>query len=206
MGLAIFVGFDLPIEFLKVSGAHLPYGFEIFFGFALVLFLLLIRRSVRRWTGMWMVLRKDRFIWNAAMDQKRVQRVNLYLLLEAAIMLSIGIGVYVITDQAWMPALVYGIGTLDNLLFALIGTIKKGFRIGLSSKALLVADREVTVAYFSGLRKVSFLQQTVYFDYIKDLQLTFPVDAVPSDKEEEFYARLEEQFDRDKVFFSKKRD
>ena len=76
------------------------------------------------------------------------------------------------------------------------------YRVGLSSKALIVCDREVTVVYFTGLRKVSIHQQTVFFDYIKDLQLSFPLDCIQDESKEEFFDLLEDQLDRDKVFFS----
>jgi hypothetical protein len=78
------------------------------------------------------------------------------------------------------------------------------FRIGLSSKALIVADREVTLLYFNGLRKVTIHQSSIYFDYIKGLQLSFPLDCIPEDRMDEFFQELEGSINKDKVFFSKK--
>ena len=111
-----------------------------------------------------------------------------------------GVALYSITEEALFPALAFLIGALDNLLIALVS---KSYRVGLSSKALIVADREVVVLYFTGLRKVSVHQQTVYFDYIKDLQLSFPTNCLPADQQSEFFDTLEQQVDRDKVYFSK---
>jgi hypothetical protein len=115
-------------------------------------------------------------------------------------MIFAGVVLYKLTPHAIFPAAAYLIGAFDNLMMILV---KASYRVGLSSKALIVADREVIVLYFTGLRKVSIHQQTVYFDYIKDLQLTFPLDCIQEESQEEFFEALEAQLDRDKVFFSK---
>ena len=85
----------------------------------------------------------------------------------------------------------------------IMGKQRDAFRVGLSSKALIVADRDVTLLYFTGLRKVSIHQQTIYFDYIKDLQLSFPLDCIQPEMKDEFFAQLKDQVNTDKVFFSK---
>ena len=118
-------------------------------------------------------------------------------------MTSAAVALYIVCDEAWTPVLALIISSADNLFFAIIGYAKKGFRIGLSKKALIVADREVTLLYFKGLRKVSLHQQTIYFDYIKDLQLSFPTNSIQEQDKEKFYQILEKQMDPEKVFFSK---
>lgn len=75
------------------------------------------------------------------------------------------------------------------------------FRVGLSSKAILVADREVLLIYLNGLRKVSVSQQTVYFDYSENLQLSFPLDCIEEPQKANFFNALEGQIDRDRVLF-----
>ena len=77
--------------------------------------------------------------------------------------------------------------------------------MGITSKAVVVADRDVSVLYFSGLRKVSIHQQSIYFDYIKGLQLSFPIDCMEKDQHDVFFNVLEEQLDTDKVFVTKLR-
>ena len=75
----------------------------------------------------------------------------------------------------------------------------KRFAIGLSSKAILVADREVTVIYYTGLRKVSISQQTLYFDYLESLQLSMPINVLPEQERANFVQNLEKVVDADKV-------
>ena len=58
--------------------------------------------------------------------------------------------------------------------------------------------------YFNGLRKVSQQQQSIYFDYIKGLQMDFPTDCIQEEHRSEFYKILEAQIDPERVFFSHK--
>lgn len=203
--VTIFVGFDLPVDLLRVSGRNLPYRFEIFLFLGTLIFLVIARRSIKRWMGVQIVKRTERFKWNIAIGRERNQRVMTYLGMESLVMTAVAIGLYVITSEAWPPALAFLIGAADNLIFAVVGSTRNWFRIGLSSKALIVADREVTVLYFSGIRKISVHQQSVYFDYIKGLQLAFPLDCIPNEDRAEFFQILESTIDRNKVFFEHKK-
>ncbi|MFT6500540.1 MAG: hypothetical protein ACJASQ_000649 [Crocinitomicaceae bacterium] len=198
--ISIYVGFDMPITFLRCTGEYLPYKFEIFLGLGLFVFIIVLRKAIRRWMGIRIVSRTKKFKWTQPVSLKRKKRVVTYLSLETAVMIFAGVVLYKLTPHAIFPAAAYLIGAFDNLMMILV---KASYRVGLSSKALIVADREVIVLYFTGLRKVSIHQQTVYFDYIKDLQLTFPLDCIQEESQEEFFEALEAQLDRDKVFFSK---
>ena len=165
--IAIFVGYDLPIEFLKTSGASLPFKFQIFLSLGIIYYIIIVRRSVRRWMGVAMVSKTAKFKWNVSMGEDRRKQVFLYQWLEALIMCSGGISLYYVCPDAIAPASALWVGSLDNLIFMILGQTKKLYRIGLTSKAVVVADREVKVLYLSGLRKVTIHQQTVFFDYIK---------------------------------------
>jgi hypothetical protein len=48
---------------------------------------------------------------------------------------------------------------------------------------------------------VSVSQQTVYFDYSENLQLSFPLDCIEEPQKANFFAALEGQIDRDRVLF-----
>lgn len=223
MLFTIIVAFDIPIGFLKKyyvdvaidqSGEfssniysttrQLPFQFEIFLGLGLIVLTINLRRTIRRWMGMRIVSRKEKFKWNAPVSENRKKRVVTYLTLEGIVMAFVGIALFVLTSQAWFLAIAYGYVAFDNLIFGLVGAGGDRFRIGLSSKALIVADREVTVLYFTGLRKVSIQQQSIYFDYIKGMQLSFPSNCIQEENRAEFLKMLEDQLDPDRVFFSKK--
>lgn len=202
MALTIFVGFDLPIEMIKISGNNLPYKEYIFLLMGVLILSVILRRSVRRWMGMRIVNQVKKFKWNAPVSKERTTRVRTYLLIEALVMTFVGIALYQVCETALAPSLAFGFGALDNVVFAIAGGNER-YRIGISSKAVIVADREVILLYFTGLRKISAHQQTTFFDYIKGLQISFPTNCVREEDKEEFLTVLEAQIDPNRVFFSK---
>jgi predicted membrane protein len=206
MLFTIAVGFDMPIEFLRTSGQQLPYRFEIFLALGLFIFIILLRRTVRRWMGMRLVNQLQKFKWNQRMSQERIKRVIVYTIMEAVVLFFVGSTLYNITDEAIFPALAFCFATLDNFIFLFYGTRFQKFRIGVTSKAIISADREVSLIYFYGLRKISIHQQSIFFDYIKGLQLSFPLDCVPASEKETFFNTVEAQLDTDKVFITSVRD
>jgi hypothetical protein len=197
--LSVFVGFDLPIDFLHTTGKRLPFSMQVYLVLGLVLLIIGLRRSIRRWMGVSMVKQQTKFIWNQPISSERKKRVFVYNCLEALVFLSLLIAHLYLTQAAFFIALTYFILTLDAVLFLLING--KEFRVGLSSKAILVADIEVILIYLNGLRKVSVSQQTIYFDYIEELQLSFPLDCIEPSQKSSFFDALEGQIDRDRVLF-----
>lgn len=204
MLFTIVVSFDFPLTFLNTSGAQLEYRFKIFLIYGLVLLVINLRRSVRRWMGMRLVNQLSKFKWNSTVSDERIKRVKVYNFLEALIMMCFGLGMYWLTPETWMILIAMVFGAVDSVVFAIYGSAKKKFRTGLTSKALIIADRDVIVLYFNGLRKVSPQQQSIYFDYIKDLQLSFPTDCIREDEQAGFFKVLKETLNPDKVYFSKK--
>jgi len=198
--VAIYVGFDLPFGILKTTGSEIPYVDYVFHGLGLFLFLIVFRRSFRRWMAIRMVSRQEKFKWNQAVSKERKIRVIIYNIIEIFVYVFAAMAIYWLTDRAWAPVVALLFASLDNLILT---AFYRSYRVGLTSKAVIVADREVVVLYFTGLRKVSLHQQTVYFDYIKDLQLSFPTNCLSEEERANFFETLEQQVDRDKVYFSK---
>jgi hypothetical protein len=207
MLMTILIGFDISIDMFKIrtTGAQLPYRFEILLGLGLFILIVNVRRSIRRWMGLRLVNQIEKFKWNQPMSEERVKRVRTYNFLEGFVMLFIAITLYIVSPEAWMPAIGFAFCTVDNIIFTLVGVSGKRFRAGITSKAVITADRDVNLVYFSGLRKVTIHQQSMFFDYIKELQLSFPIDCVKEEQRDEFFEVLENQLDRDKVFITKQR-
>ena len=105
--IAIYVGFDMPITFLRVTGANLPYKYEVFLGIGLLVFIIVLRKGIRRWMGLRVVSRTKKFKWNEAVSTKRKNRVVTYLLLETAVMTFAGIVLYKICPDEIFPAAAY---------------------------------------------------------------------------------------------------
>jgi hypothetical protein len=198
MGICIFIGRDLPIEPLKTTGAQLPYQNILFWVLASIVFLIIARRSVKRWTGMQLMGQTQKFIWNQEVSFERKKRVVLYNMLEALALLCISVGLFEICPVGWPIALAYGIAVFDGLAFTIIAWFKKSWRIGFTKKALILSDREVKAVYFMGLRKIFIHQETLHFDFIKDLKLNIPFGAVENQKE--FIQTLWANLDQEKVY------
>ena len=200
MALAIFIGFDIPFDSFGITGSEIPYRFELFAGLGFILFIIQLRRTTRRWMALSMVSKLDRFQWNKPVSLSRKKRVATYNLIEVTVMAVLSVGLYSITKESLIPALIFLVFSVDSFVFTLVGRNK--YRVGLSTKAILVADREIILIYFTGLRKVAIHQQTVYFDYINNLQLTFPLDCIEEENKREFFEGLHKVIDKDRVFFS----
>jgi hypothetical protein len=164
--------------------------------------LLIIRRSAQRWVGVGMTRKPERFVWCVEIGKERKRQVRLYLMIEGIVAAVFAYATYVLTPDAWPLTLVYSLMCLDQLLFLLVAP--SWFRVGISHKAVVVADREIRVLYFSGLRRVESHQQTVYFEYIEDLQLFFPTNCIPEGSYAAFRDAMTTRVNRDKVFFSEK--
>jgi hypothetical protein len=205
MAFTIIVGFDLPLESFGTSGAQLEIRNEVFLSFGIVIFLINLRRSIRRWMGMRIVNQLHKFKWNVAVSADRKKRVQVYTFMEVFVFSALAYGLYWISHEAWIPALAFLIGAFDGLIFTSIGTAKKRFRIGVTSKAIVSGDRDVALVYFQGLRKISIHQDTIYFDYIKKLQLSIPLDCVPVTERESFFKIVEDQVDQNRVFVTRER-
>ena len=205
MLFTIWVGFDLPVEFFRTSGSQIPYKEYVFLTFGTLFLILNLRRSVRRWMGMRLVNQIEKFKWNAPMSKQRVKRVAVYTILEGLIFAFAGTVLFNLTSNAWLPAVAMWLVLADNIVLLFVGTTGDRFRVGITAKAVVAADRDVYLIYFSGLRKIAIQQDTIYFDYIKELQLTMPLACIEPNDTETLFQAVENQIDTDKVFVTKQR-
>jgi hypothetical protein len=198
IGFCIYVGFDVQIDFLHTSGRNLPFQSYIFVAFGILFFTLLGWRSVRRWMGIYIVNKTTRFTWNKPTSKKRKQRVLTYTILEVLIMGSLSFALYFVVETWILPVMVLLFFSVESLVF-LVLNYRNRFRVGISSKAIIVADREVVIVYFTGLQKITLGKESIYFDYIKELQLLFPTDCLEEDQISVFKQQVQKMIDRDKV-------
>lgn len=201
-GVAIFAGFDLPVEFLKSSGNNLPFLSQIFLVVAVLMVMLNGRRALKRWTGIRMVNQLTKFQWNHEIDKKRKSQINMYLIMEGIVHLLIAYAFHYLTSKAVFLSLVFVVTGLDHLIFMVYGNVRHKWRVGVTNKAIVVGEREFKAIYFSGLRRVSVHQQTLFFDYKDDLQLAISIDSISPENRTTFRTLLEEKVNRDRVYFS----
>jgi hypothetical protein len=198
--MTVVVGRDLPISFLKTTGQYLPYKEVFFIGAALTIFTIGGRRSVQRWMGLFMIKNVARYQWNEPVGKERKSRAVFYLVLEGFVHLVLAFMMMSFTKYAFPVFIALTLLGIDHFIYALVGKIKNVFRIGITKTAVVLVDRDVRVLYFSGLRKVSVFQKEIFFDYIKDLTLEIPSDAVDAQHRNEFKTALENQLDLSRVY------
>ncbi len=155
--------------------------------------------------GVKLVNQISKFTWNHTVSTSRNKRVQVYTFTEAFVLLAVGVVLYQVTHEAWLAAFAFIFGAIDNTIFTWLGVSKSWFRAGITSKAIIVADRDVSLIYFTGLRKISIHQQTIFFDYIQGLQLSIPADCIETSSKDEFFSTLTNLLDTNKVFITKNR-
>ena len=69
-------------------------------------------------------------------------------------MSTVAFAMYVVSDTNHLPGIILYVFSIEGLIFLFLG-LKNKFRVGISSKAVIVSDREVTIAYLTGLRQVT---------------------------------------------------
>lgn len=198
IGFCIYVGYDVQIDFLHTSGRNLPFQSYVYLAFGILFFGLLSWRSVRRWMGIYIVNKTSRFVWNVPTSYKRKKRVVTYTLLEVLVMGSLTFAFYFLMESWILPGAILLFFCLESIFFLVVG-YRNRFRVGVSSKAIIAADREVVIVYFTGLKKITLGKDSIYFDYIKELQLLFPTDCLEEDQISVFKEQVQKMIDRDKV-------
>ena len=201
--LAIIAGFDLN-AFGVFEGVETPYIHEVFLIGAGITGVLLGLRGVQRWIGLRIFHQEEKFIWIGTISKERLLRVRLYLILENSYLLLIGMYFLLISDYTIALGWVCIAGFAEALLFILFKNNSRNMKTGLTSQALIVGDRDVRIYYFSGLRKVSVLQDSIYMEYKDELTLSFPINAIQQKDLNEFKDQFLTLINKDKVFVSEK--
>jgi hypothetical protein len=148
--------------------------------------------------GIYIVNKTSRFVWNVPTSYKRKKRVVTYTLLEVLVMGSLTFAFYFLMESWILPGAILLFFCLESIFFLVVG-YRNRFRVGVSSKAIIAADREVVIVYFTGLKKITLGKDSIYFDYIKELQLLFPTDCLEEDQISVFKEQVQKMIDRDKV-------
>ncbi len=202
--VAIAVGNNLDFSLfgLKIRGEEFEYTEVVFTVSAGIIFLLSALRSSKKWLGMRVVQQVERFKFNSTINEKRKNRVLLYNIIEIIFFLIFAAGLLYFTTSALYVVLVFVIVAIDSIINTILGTVAKRYRIGITSKAIVMADRETKAIYFKGLKKISKHQQTLYFEYVNGLVLHFPTNLLPDDEWDNFVTTLQSQVSPDKVYYT----
>lgn len=201
IALAVGLNQDFHVFGFRIPGEEFVYK-DLFFGIAAgLIFLLGALKASKKWTGLFIVRQKERFQFSTPISSARKKRVLLYNSIEL-LFFAVFASFFFLTDSTWVVAGVFVILFIETLANTFFGINKEAYRVGMTKKAVLRADREVTLVYFKGLEKITKHQQTLYFEYVNDLVLHMPLDVIPDDQKDSFYKALREQANPDQVFYS----
>jgi hypothetical protein len=187
---------------LKIHGDRFEYKDLVFGISAGLIFLLGALRSSRKWSGIRVVNQVDRFQFNTVISNERKQRVILNNSMEIIGFFLIGLVFIIFSKDAVFISLIFVIFIIDAVVNTLRGLLGKKYRVGMTKKAIVSVDREVIAIYFKGLKRISIQKDLLFFEYINDLVLDFPLSNIPPERQEEFMHILRLNVDETKVYFS----
>lgn len=206
---ALSLFFALLLEFHRMGSFDTlaiqeiaPYGDIVFSIAGGLLFLLGAFRSYRKWSGMNVVNQLDRFQFNSVISKYRKKLVVSINLMEMISFFLIAIAFMVFYSKAFYIPVIFFVFIADMMANTWLGTKGKKYRIGMTNKAIISADREVVLIYFKGLKHISIQRDLMYFEYVNDLVLTLPLSSIPPEERGDFVFGLRQRIDEKKVFFS----
>lgn len=193
--------FDIyAFGFLK--GVETPYLTPTFMVGTIVVSIVLVFRMVHRWMAIKLVSNPKKLIFIAPISKTYLSRVRLYLFLENLHIPIIGL-YFLAAHPTTVPlGIALFLGLLETIVFASVNANQRKMKYGITKQAVVVCSRDSQAFYFSGLRKLSLIQQAIYFEYKSELTLCFPYDAVETNQRKEFAETLVAQINTSKVFVS----
>jgi hypothetical protein len=194
-------GFDTSL-FGMFKGEETPYLFFTFSIGAIIIAILLVNRTIQRWMAIRLVSNEKKFIWISPISKVYLSRIRLYLVLENLYFPFFAAYFLWVHPVTGLLGWVFVAGIVETLLFFCLNANARKMKCGITSQALILCDREAKVYYFSGLRKISLIQQAIYFEYKEELTLLFPNDAIEKNQQTAFTQKLIQQINTDKVFVS----
>lgn len=200
--LAVGMNEDYYFFGLRIPGEEFQYA-EIFFSVVSGLVLVLGGlKATRKWMGLNLVRQRDKMSFSTFISDSRMKRLLLYTGIEVFFFMALGLFYSLFVKETQLLGIVLLLLSFEHFLHLSIGLSKRYYRLGITSKAIVQADREVNVVYFKGLKQITKQQQTLFFEYTNDLVLEIPLDAIPELKQMRFIRMLQRKVNPNKVFFS----
>ena len=180
--LVSIVVYDLSFSNLSLKG--LPFKFEIFTSFAVLILLLGIIRILRKWQGLRDMKKYENFIFSTNIAKPAMDYAMLFTILEAVFyflsLLYFSNLLDLTMDYVLPMILVLGFLGFECLLFLI--KIKGGgnsFRIGMDDQVIAYFTREMHLFYYTGLMKVELHQSDlISLTYKEGLNLTLPTNIL----------------------------
>ena len=199
--LAVGLNEDFTFFGMNIPGEEFAYKDWFFILIAAVVFLLGATKASRKWSALAVVKQKSRFLFAANISAKRKNSIVLFGGLEWLFILLVGTFFLIITRETWVIALVLFIMLFEHILHLSYGLISNKFGVGMTSKAIVAADRSYVVIYFHGLKKVIKQQNNLLFDYGNNLVLELDLDRMEPEQQALFIIELKKIANPKRVFY-----
>jgi hypothetical protein len=124
--------------------------------------------------------------------------------LEALFFGFISLFFFWISSLTVVLAFVFLATSIEAIVFILLRCNSTYMKAGIIKNGLVIADRDLTFYYFSGLKSVSTQNESIYLEYKNDLCLSFPVHAINKEDRQEFLSHFIQAVDKKRVFVSEK--
>lgn len=201
--LALLIGFDLnALGFIQ--GEETPFAEAFFIGVSFISGGLLFWLAFRRWSSLFVFKNKKQFLWLGSSTPTHINRVRFYLILEMLFLILVGFYFYRISPFTFYLGLIFFAATFEKLLFIILRCNTKHLKAGIIKNGLVIADRDLSFFYFSGLTSVSTQNDSIYLEYRNDLCLSFPIHAINKEDRASFIEHFITAVDKKKVFVSDK--
>lgn len=201
--VALMVGFDLNAVGI-IKGVDTPFIREIFIGIGVLTGIMLIWRSFRRWSALYVFRSKEKFIWVGTSTREHINRVRMYLFLEAVFFGFLSLFFFWISEFTLVISIVFLSAAIESIVFISLRCNIKHMKAGIIKNGLVIADRDLTFYYFSGLKSVSTQNESIYLEYKNDLCLSFPIQAINKEDRADFLEHFIQAVDKKRVFVSEK--
>jgi hypothetical protein len=201
--LALFIGADLnALGVIKGNETkHIDLIFNII---AVASGILLVWRAFRRWSAYQLFKTEKNFVWVGVASMEHINRMRLYFVLESIFFICLSIFFYWATPLTFLLALVFLTAAIENFIFVLLRCNKTYMKAGITKNSLVLANRDLSFFYFTGLTNVSTQNKSIYMEYRNGLCLDYPINAISKEQRSEFLKHFIAGVDKKKVFVSEK--
>lgn len=201
--VALMVGFDLnALGFIQ--GLDTPYFNEICLAIGILVGIVFMWQSFRRWGASRIFKNKQNFEWIGSCTSAHIGRMRLYVLLEMIFYIFVSGYFLWVTPATELIGYVFAFFAFERLLFAIFRCNKKNFLIGFIKNGMVLSDRDLSFFYFSGLKSVSTQNESIYLEYNNDLCLALPIQAINEEDRATFLGLFLNAVDKKRVFVSEK--
>ncbi len=201
--LALFIGADLnALGFIK--GNQTPHIEVVFSVVAIISGILLVWRAFRRWSAYQLFKTEKNFVWVGDASMEHINRMRLYFVLESLFFVCLAIFFYWATPLTLALSIIFLVASIENIIFVMLRCNIKYMKAGITKNGLVLANRDLSFFYFTGLTNVSTQNKSIYMEYRNGLCLDFPINAITSESRAAFLNHFMAGVDKKKVFVSEK--